>query len=103
MKIKKGDKVMLITGDGNRELTGEVLVVKPADNKIIVKEMKVVSKHKKPRNQMDQGGIIKQEAAFDASNAMVICPKCGKATRIGYTVVDGKKVRQCKKCEAVID
>ena len=102
MKIKKGDKVMLITGDGNRELTGEVLVVKPADNKIIVKEMKVVSKHKKPRNQMDQGGIIKRETPIRACKVALYCDKCGKGVRVGHKIEDGKKTRICRKCGAEI-
>lgn len=106
MRIKKGDNVVVIAGE-EKGAKGEVLVTMPDAGKLIVKEINVVSKHKKPRNQTEPGGIIKQEAAFSASNVMLVCPKCGKATRVEYTFteVDGKqkKVRVCKKCKAQID
>lgn len=102
MKIKKGDTVQVITG-ADKGAQGEVLVAMPDKNKVIVKEVNVATKHKKPRNQTEPGGIIKQEAPIDASNVMIVCPKCKKATKVAYDVVDGKKVRVCKECKAVID
>jgi large subunit ribosomal protein L24 len=102
LKIKKGDNVVVITGK-DKGVQGEILVAMPSENKVIVKEVNVVSKHRKPRSQTDVGGIIKQEAPIDASNVMLVCPKCKAATRVGYQITDGKKVRVCKKCGAVID
>ena len=60
----------------------------------------MVTKHVKPRRQGEQGGIVKAEGAMYASKVMPVCPKCGKATRVGHTEKDGKKVRVCKKCGA---
>lgn len=102
MKIKKGDKVQVIAG-ANKDAQGEVLVVMPEEHKVIVKDVNIVSKHKKPRNQTEPGGIIKQEAPLDASNVMVICPACKKPTKVAIEIRDGKKVRICKECKAVID
>ena len=106
MKIKKGDTVLVITGKDNGN-KGEVLSVFPAENKIVVKGINMVTKHVKPRKAGQPGGRIQQEAAFNASNAMVICPKCDKAVRVAYKVeaVDGKtvKTRICKKCGAGLD
>ena len=61
-----------------------------------------VTKHQKARRQGQQGGIFQKERAIDASNVMLVCPKCGKATRVGHKIVDGKKVRVCKKCGAEV-
>lgn len=113
MKIKKGDKVLVITGQyrtesEKRKNTGEVLHVYPTANKILVEGINYATKHIKPRKAGQQGGRIRQEVPFDASNAMVVCPKCDKATRVGYKVEaskDGKpqKTRICKKCGAGLD
>ena len=109
--IKKGDNVVVITGK-DKGVQGEILVAMPSENKVIVKEVNVVSKHRKPRSQTDVGGIIKQEAPIDASNVMLVCPKCGKATRVAHRIEevtreDGSKktksVRVCKRCKADID
>ena len=106
MKIKKGDTVLVITGKDNGK-TGEVLTVLPKENKVVVKGINMVTKHVKPRKAGQPGGRIQQEAAFNASNAMVVCPKCGKAVRVAYKVeaVDGNtvKTRICKKCGAGLD
>lgn len=102
MKIKKNDKVVVITGkDKGKE--GKVMAAMPADGKIIVEGVNVITKHQKTRNQNNPGGLIKKEAAIDASNAMLVCKKCGKATRLAMKVEDGKKVRVCKKCGATIE
>ena len=99
LKIKKGDTAVIITGK-NKGSRGKVLTVIPSKNKIVVEGVNIVTKHKKPRNQRTPGGIIKQEAAFDLSNAMVLCPKCAKATRVAHKIENGNKVRVCKKCSA---
>ena len=102
MRIKKGDTVVVITGK-DKGKTGNVLSVSTADNKVVVAGINIVTKHKKPRSQEDKGGIVKMEAGIDASNVQVICPVCGKATRVAHAEVDGKKVRVCKKCNASLE
>jgi len=91
MKIKKDDMVIVIAGK-DKDKTGKVLSVK--EGKVIVEGVNVVKKHTKP-NQMNQnGGIVEKEAAIDVSNVMLLVD--GKATRVGFEVKDGKKVRVAK-------
>lgn len=99
MKIKKGDNVKILSGN-DKNATGEVLEVIPKKNKIIVKGVNVRKKHVKPRRQGEEGGIISNECPIDSSKANVVCPKCGKTTRVGYSEEKDKKVRICKKCGA---
>ena len=101
MKIKKGDIVKVLSGN-DKGKTGEVLEVIPKTQKIVVKGINIRKKHIKPRKQGEEGGIIPVECAINSSKVNVVCPKCGKATRIEYKVEDGKKVRICKKCGAII-
>ena len=101
MRIKKGDTVQVLSGN-DKGKTGEVLEVIPKDSKVVVKGINVRKKHIKPRKQGEEGGIIPIECAIDSSKVNVICPKCGKTTRVEYKVEEGKKVRICKKCGAVI-
>ncbi len=98
MHIKRDDTVKVIAGvDKNK--TGKVLEVLPSEGKVIVEGVGMVTKHTKPRKQGEVGGLVKKEAAIDASKVMHICSKCNKPTRIGRKVLeDGKKVRFCKKC-----
>ena len=97
-KIKKDDIVIVIAGK-DKDKTGKVLSVK--DGKVIVEGVNVVKKHTKP-NQMNQnGGIVEKEAAIDASNVMLLVD--GKATRVGFEVKDGKKVRVAKATGKVIE
>ena len=97
--VKTGDNVMVISGKDAGK-TGKVLAVSPAEGKVIVEGLNMVTKHVKPRRQGEQGGIVKAEGAMYASKVMPVCPKCNKPTRVGHAVVDGKKVRVCKKCGA---
>ena len=101
MKIKKGDNVVVITGKDAGK-TGKVLEVLPKAGRVIVENINIVSRHTKPRSAQDKGGIIKKPAPIEASNVMVLCD-CGKATRVAYKMVDGKKVRVCKKCGHSLD
>ena len=97
-KIKKDDMVIVIAGK-DKDKTGKVLSVK--DGKVIVEGVNVVKKHTKP-NQMNQnGGIVEKEAAIDVSNVMLLVD--GKATRVGFEVKDGKKVRVAKATGKVIE
>ena len=101
MKIRKGDNVQVLSGN-DKGKTGEVLEVIPGTEKIIVKGINVRKKHVKARKQGEEGGIIPVECAIHASKVNVVCPKCGKATRIGYSVEKDQKVRICKKCNTKI-
>ncbi len=107
LNIKKGDTVVRISGDATKDKgmaghKGKVLEVMPEERKVIVEGMNMVSRHTKPRQQGEQGGIIKKEAPLYACKVQVVCPKCGKPTRVGHKVTDGKKARVCKKCGAEI-
>ena len=103
MHIRSKDTVVVITGkDKGKE--GKVLVASPKTGKVVVEGVAIATKHQKPRQQGVPGGIIKKEGAIAASNEMLVCSKCNKATRIAYKILpDGKKVRVCKKCAAQID
>ena len=111
LHIKKGDTVIVNAGDSKGQ-TGKVLKVLVEKERAIVEGVNMVTRHQKARNAMQPGGIVKKEAAIDASNVMLICPKCGKPTRVSHKVnvavdANGKKnrtmVRVCKKCGADID
>jgi len=98
MNIKSGDEVVVISGK-DKGKKGKVIEVLPKSGKAIVEGVAVATKHVKPKAQGQTGGIIKQELPIDASNMMVVCAKCKKATRAGRKVLeDGSIVRYCKKC-----
>ena len=99
MKLKKGDNVLVLSGN-DKGKTGEVLEIIPKTQKVIVKGINIRKKHVKPRKAGEEGGIIPSEYPIHSSKVNVVCPKCGKATRIGYVVENGEKVRVCKKCGA---
>lgn len=101
MKLKKGDTVKVLSGN-DKGKTGEILEVIPKTEKIVVKGINIRKKSVKPRRQGEQGGIIPSEACIHSSKVALVCPKCGKATRVGYTVEKDEKVRVCKKCGAKI-
>ena len=101
LKIKTGDTVRVIAGD-HKGSEGKVLQVDREKNKALVEGINVVSKHEKPSAKNPQGGIIKKEAPIHISNLSLIDPKSGEATRVGYEVRDGKKVRFSKKSNEVI-
>ncbi len=111
MHVRSKDQVVVISGD-DKGKKGKVLAAYPKTGKVTVEGVAMVTKHQKPRRQGQPGGIIHQESAIDASNVMLVCPKCGAATRIGRIAdvvekEDGKKVKKmiriCKKCKAKID
>lgn len=102
MTVKKGDNVVVIAGK-EKGKTGKVADVFPKDNKVLVDGINVVSKHQKARKQNEQSAIVKKSAPIEASNVMVVCPVCGKATRVAHSEIEGKKVRTCKKCNASLD
>lgn len=102
MTVKKGDNVLVITGK-DKGKTGKVMEVFPKNNKVLVDKINIVTKHQKARKQDEKSAIIKKNAPFEASNVMVVCPVCGKATRVAHSEIEGKKVRSCKKCSASLD
>ena len=101
MNIKKDDKVIVLSGK-DKGKQGKVLVAEPKAGKVIVEGVNSASKHQKPRKQGEEGGIIKVNTPIYASKVQLVCPKCGKATRVAHKIADGKKVRVCKKCGAEI-
>ena len=102
MTVKKGDMVLVITGK-EKGKTGKVTEVFPKDNKVLVDGLNIVSKHQKARRQNEQSAIVKKSAPIEVSNVMVVCPVCGKATRVAHNEIEGKKARICKKCNASLD
>ncbi|MEG1858056.1 MAG: 50S ribosomal protein L24 [Pseudoflavonifractor sp.] len=102
MSIKKGDTVVVLSGK-DKGKQGKVLGTLPKSGKVVVDKINIVSRHTKPRQQGEEGGIIKKEAPFYACKVMRVCPKCQKPTRPAHKLLaDGKKVRVCKKCGAEI-
>ena len=100
MKIKKGDTVKVIAGkDNNAE--GKVLSVDVKNGKVLVEGVNVITKHAKPSQSNPNGGIIQKEAPIDISNVMLVVK--GKATRVGFKMENGKKVRFAKSTGEVID
>ena len=101
MFVRRDDKVIVLSGK-DKGKQGKVLTADPKGGKVIVEGVNVASKHLKPRKQGDQGGIVKMETPIYASKVMVVCPKCGKPTRVAHKITDGKKERVCKKCGAAL-
>jgi large subunit ribosomal protein L24 len=100
-KIRKGDKVVVLTGK-DKTRTGQVLQVMPTEGKALVQGVNIVRRHTRQTPQ-SEGGIISNEAPVDLSNLSIIDPKDGKPTRVGFMVKDGKKVRVAKRSGEVID
>ena len=111
MHVKSNDQVVVISGK-DKGKKGKITAAFPKAGRVTVEGVNLVTKHQKARNAMQPGGIIKKELPIDASNVMLICPKCGKATRVAHKVTtvtldsgkqDRKMIRVCKKCNADID
>ena len=99
MKIKKGDNVEVLSGN-DKGKKGEVLEVLPKEGKVVVKGVNVRKKHVQAKRQGDESGIIPVECSIPSSKVNVVCPKCGKTTKVGYGMEKDKKIRICKKCGA---
>ena len=106
LHVKTGDTVVLLTGkydykyknkDKDRR-TGKVLEVSPKEGKVIVEGFNMITKHLKPTQMGQSGNIVRAEAPIYACKVQLVCPKCGKPTRTGSVIEDGKKLRVCKKC-----
>ncbi|MDE6967262.1 MAG: 50S ribosomal protein L24 [Clostridia bacterium] len=106
LHVKKGDNVMIIAGK-DKGKSGSVTKVDVENGRVLVEGMNIATNYVKPRNAQEKGGIVKKEAPINASNVMIICPTCGKATRVGHRVetIDGKqvKIRFCKKCNESLE
>ena len=102
--IRKNDNVLVITGK-DRGKRGRVLRIDPEKNRLIVEGVNIIKRHTKPNPQRNiKGGVVEREASVHASNVQLLCPECGKQTRVGRKVLgDGRKVRICRKCEGVVD
>ena len=102
MKIKKGDKVLVIQGKF-KGMTGKVIKALPREGKIVVEGVNIKKKHLKPKREGEKGKIVEIPAPFDVSNVKLICPRCKKPTRVGYKIEKNIKYRICKKCKREID
>lgn len=103
MHIKKGDTVVVIAGK-DKGKKGKVLQVLPKKERVIVEGVGMITKHQKPNQQMQQGGIVNHESAIHVSNVMVWDKKANQGVRVGYKFIDnGKKVRVSKKTGEVLD
>ena len=99
MNVKKGDTVVVLSGK-DKGKQGKVQSTIPADSKVVVEGINMVTCHTKPRRQGEEGGIVNREAPLYACKVQVVCPKCGKATRVAHKVEGDKKIRVCKHCGA---
>ncbi len=97
MKIKKNDQVLIISGK-DKGKKGKVLEVLPVAEKIIVENVNLVKKHRRPRRQGEKGQVIAIPKPLHISNVKLICLKCGQAARVGYKLTETGKLRVCKKC-----
>jgi len=102
LHVKKGDTVLVLAGK-DKGKKGKVSATFPKKNRVVVDGVNTITKHKKARDPKDKSGRIKLDAPINASNVMVICSKCNKATRIAKVKAEnGKMVRACKKCNALL-
>ncbi len=102
--IRKNDNVVVTTGK-DRGKRGRVVRLEPEKNRLVVEGVNMIKRHTKPNPQKNvKGGVVEREAALHASNVQIVCPECGKPTRIGKKILDdGRKVRICRKCDGVLD
>ena len=103
LHVKKGDTVIVISGDDRKNDKGEntiakVIATSPKEGKVIVEKVNMIHKHVKPRRQGEAGGIVDAEGAIYASKVALYCSKCEQGVRAKAQIVDGKKIRVCAKC-----
>jgi len=101
MKVKKGDTV-LITAGKDKGRTGKILKSLLKEGTILVEGINLKKKHVKPKKQGEKGQVISTPAPLNVSNIKIVCPKCGKASRIAYKIEKGEKHRICNKCKSQI-
>jgi len=101
--IRKNDNVVITTGKDSGK-KGRVLKVLPGKGRVVVEGVNIIKRHTKPNPQRNiKGGIVEREGTVHASNVQLVCPECGKMTRIGHRVDGDRQVRICRKCEGVVD
>jgi large subunit ribosomal protein L24 len=101
--IRRNDNVVVTTGK-DRGKRGRVLRVITTKNRMVVEGVNIIKRHTKPNPQKNiKGGILEREAGVHASNLQLVCPECGKATRVGHRIQGDRKVRVCRKCDGVVD
>ena len=101
MHVKKGDKVVVISGS-DKGKTGKILKSMPKQKRVIVENVNMIKKHQKQTKEMQQAGIIQKEGTIDVSNVMLYCDKCKSGVKTESKIENGKKVRACKKCGSVL-
>ena len=101
MKIKKGDNVLVISGK-DKGRTAKILKSLIKEEKVLVEGINLKKKHVRPKKEGEKGQVISLASPIEISNVKFVCPKCGKAARVGFKVVKDKKVRICKKCQSEV-
>ena len=101
-KIRKGDRVQVVAGN-DRGRTGRVLAVIPEKDRIIVENVNMITKHQRATQSLREPGIIQREGTIHMSNVLPICPECDEPTRVGFTEVEGRKMRVCKRCGEIFE
>jgi len=101
MKIKKGDNILIISGK-DKNKTGKVIRAFPKELKVLVEGINLKKKHVRPKREGEKGQIVAVSAPINISSVKIICPKCGKAVRVGYQITEKRKSRICKKCKQEI-
>ena len=102
LRIRSGDEVEVITGK-DRGKRGTVQEVMPSEQKVVVAGVNIAKRHTKPNPQRNvKGGIVEQPMAMDVSKVMLVCPHCGRPTRVAHRSDDGDKERVCKRCGETI-
>lgn len=101
-RIRKNDSVMIIAGK-ERGKIGKVIRVQPQQERAVVERLNMVKRHVKPRGPQDSGGILEKEASIHLSNLMLVDPQDGRPTRVGFKVVDGRKMRVSRRTGNVLD
>jgi large subunit ribosomal protein L24 len=101
MKIKKGDKVLIIAGK-DRGKIGTVDLVSKKTRRLIVSGVNIVTKHSKPSRKNPKGGLTKMPQPLNFAKVMLVCPKCDKPARVGYLIGKAGKERVCRRCKQVI-
>ena len=102
--VRKGDQVKVMSGR-DRGKTGRVLSVLPKKNAVVVEHANMIKRHTRPNPGKNiKGGIVEKEAPINVSNVMIVCPSCGKHTRVGHTQLpDGTRARSCRRCATTLD
>ena len=101
MKIKKGDTVLIISGK-DKGRTAKILKSLVKERQVLVDGINLKKKHVKPKKEGEQGQVVSVAAPLNVSDVKFLCPKCGKAVRLGYKITKDKKFRICKKCQSEV-